>query len=213
MNERPCGSSPAAVPSPMVVFLPHLTMIDIEIPADFPSRSTRMRGGASRIKDAIAKIIGVVRCSAARANGVRRFTGDPLEKSDQSFAGPLDRRCFWEGHRIISAAFARALLTTTPAMAQENCRQHYDVRTGKVYGCEAPTAQSSYEAQALADCAYQYLVQTGKIILPSGMGVSQIRQIVIKWRGRRTKLRLRTISLDRLIIREYYLEYSHDFLL
>jgi hypothetical protein len=98
-------------------------------------------------------------------------------------------------------------------MAQENCRQHYDDRTGKVYGCEAPTAQSSYEAQALADCAYQYLVQTGKIILPSGMGVSQIRQIVIKWRGRRTKLRLRTISLDRLIIREYYLEYSHDFLL
>ena len=40
----------------MVVFLPQVTMIDIEIPADFPSGSRR--GGASRIKDAIGKITG-----------------------------------------------------------------------------------------------------------------------------------------------------------
>ena len=46
----------------MVVFLPQVTMIDIEIPADFPSGSARTRGGASRIKDAIGKITGGVRC-------------------------------------------------------------------------------------------------------------------------------------------------------
>jgi len=52
----------------MVVFLPQVTIIDIEIPADFPSGSARTRRGASRIKDAIGKITGGVRCFAARAN-------------------------------------------------------------------------------------------------------------------------------------------------
>jgi hypothetical protein len=54
----------------MVVFLPQLTMINIEIPAHFPSGNarTRTRGGASRMKDAIGKITGGVRCFAARAN-------------------------------------------------------------------------------------------------------------------------------------------------
>ena len=52
----------------MVVFLPQLTMINIEIPAHFPSGSARTREGASRIKDAIGKITGGVRCFAARAN-------------------------------------------------------------------------------------------------------------------------------------------------
>src|SRR5271168_1037061 len=37
----------------------------------------------------------------------------------------------------LASALALALLATAPAMAQENCRQHYDVQTGKVYyGCE-----------------------------------------------------------------------------
>ena len=54
----------------MVVFLPQLNMIDIEIPAHFPSGSARprTRGGGSRMKDAIGKITGGVRCFAARAN-------------------------------------------------------------------------------------------------------------------------------------------------
>ena len=52
----------------MVVFLPQLTMINIEIPAHFPSGSTRTREGASRMKDAIGKITGGARCFAARAN-------------------------------------------------------------------------------------------------------------------------------------------------
>jgi hypothetical protein len=51
----------------MVVFLPQLTMIDIEISADFPSGSARTRGGASRIKDAIGKITGGDRCFARLA--------------------------------------------------------------------------------------------------------------------------------------------------
>ena len=44
-------------------------LINIEIPAHFPSGSarTRTRGGASRIKNAIGKITGGVRCFAARA--------------------------------------------------------------------------------------------------------------------------------------------------
>src|ERR1700732_1871854 len=44
----------------MVVFLPQLTMINIEIPAHFPSGSarTRTRGGAWRMRDAIGKITG-----------------------------------------------------------------------------------------------------------------------------------------------------------
>lgn len=46
----------------MVVFLPQLTMINIEIPAHFPSGSarTRTRGGAWRMRDAIGKITGGV---------------------------------------------------------------------------------------------------------------------------------------------------------
>ena len=64
-------------------------MIDIEDPAHFPSGSACARTrGRIEIKDAIAKIIGVVRCFAARANGVWRFKGDHPRKSDQSFAGP-----------------------------------------------------------------------------------------------------------------------------
>jgi hypothetical protein len=62
-------------PRPLVIICTK-GLIDIEIPADFPSGSTRTRGGTSSIKNAIGKIIGVVRCFAARANGVRRFTGD-----------------------------------------------------------------------------------------------------------------------------------------
>jgi hypothetical protein len=50
----------------MVVFLPQLTMINIEISAYFPP--ARTRGGASRMKGAIGKITGGVRCFAARAN-------------------------------------------------------------------------------------------------------------------------------------------------
>jgi hypothetical protein len=48
----------------MVVFLPQLTVINIEIPPPLPSGSvrTRTRGGASRMKDAIGKITGGVRC-------------------------------------------------------------------------------------------------------------------------------------------------------
>ena len=52
----------------MVVFLPQLTMINIEISANFPSGNARGRGGASRMKGAIGKITGGVRCFAARAN-------------------------------------------------------------------------------------------------------------------------------------------------
>ena len=66
----------------MIVFLPQLTMIDIEIPAHFPSGSACARTrGRIEIKDAIAKIMGMVRCSAARTNGVRRFyRGSPPKK-------------------------------------------------------------------------------------------------------------------------------------
>jgi hypothetical protein len=80
----------------MIVFLPQLTMIDIEIPALFPSGSACAHTrGRIEIRDAIAKIIGVVRCFAARANGVRRFTGDhPLKQpvgitsADRQLTGP-----------------------------------------------------------------------------------------------------------------------------
>ena len=42
----------------MVVFLPQLTMINIDIPAHFPSGSVRMhtRGVASRMKGALGRI-------------------------------------------------------------------------------------------------------------------------------------------------------------
>src|SRR5260370_12393459 len=77
--------SPAAVFSPMVVFLPQLNMIDIEIPAHFPSGTarTRTRGGASRMKDAIGKITGGVRWFAAPAHilldtPAPPLSGDPL---------------------------------------------------------------------------------------------------------------------------------------
>ena len=55
----------------MVVFLPQLTMINIEIPAHFPSGSARYAHARGRIEDErmrIGKITGGVRCFAARAN-------------------------------------------------------------------------------------------------------------------------------------------------
>jgi hypothetical protein len=56
----------------MVVFLPQLTTINIEIPRTLPVRrrahAHAHARGASRMKDAIGKITGGVRCFAAPAN-------------------------------------------------------------------------------------------------------------------------------------------------
>jgi len=77
--------------------------------------------GRIEIKDAIAKIIGVVRCSAARANGVRRFKRPISSHRSALSRYPLGYResDFPHRHFFALQPLIIGAKTTAPARLQE----------------------------------------------------------------------------------------------
>jgi hypothetical protein len=126
--------------------------------------------------------------------------------------------------KLATSALALAPLATAPAMAQKNCRQHYDVQTGNVYyGCEparpAATADPTCDPQECAserfagttcymgeECGDQYIVRMFK--LASGVLEVIVKSRAYNFSNPRVTLGLPTYTTYRVLCkpREGYVE-------